>query len=62
MFAPNTTRWIGIGLLALPLYRALIFWSSIDPQPDSSTHLEAWARFVTINYYALATCWAASSA
>jgi hypothetical protein len=62
MFAPNATRWIGIGLLALPFYRALIFWPSIDPQPDPSTYLEAWSRFVTTNHYALATCWAASSA
>jgi hypothetical protein len=43
----NTTRWIGIGLLGLPLYGALTFWSSLEGQPDPSTQLEAWSRFVT---------------
>ena len=53
MSAANTTRWIGIGLLGLPLYGALTFFSSLNPQPDPSTHLEAWARFVTTNGYVL---------
>jgi hypothetical protein len=53
MSTPNTTRWMGIGLLGLPLYGALTFWSSIDPQPDPNTHLEAWSRFVTTNHYVL---------
>ena len=53
MPAPNTTRWIGIGLLALPLYGALTSWSSIESQPDPSTQLEAWSRFVTTNQYVL---------
>ena len=53
MSAPNTTRWIGIGLLGLPLYGVLTFWSSLDPQPDPDTHLEAWARFVTTTHYVL---------
>jgi hypothetical protein len=30
MSPPNTTRWIGIGLLGLPLYGALTFWSSLE--------------------------------
>ena len=47
MSAQNTTKWIGFGLLGLPLYGALTFWSSLNPQPDPNTHLEAWARFVT---------------
>jgi hypothetical protein len=47
----NTTRWIGIGLLGLPLYGALTFWSSLEGQPDPSTQLEAWARFVTTKEY-----------
>ena len=51
--APNVTRWIGIGLLGLALYGALTFFSSLDPQPDFNTHLEAWSRFVTTDYYAL---------
>jgi hypothetical protein len=53
MSAPNVTRWIGIGLLGLPLYGALTFYSSINPQPDYNTHLEAWARYVTTNHYVL---------
>jgi hypothetical protein len=53
MSAPNITRWIGIGLLGLPLYGVLTFFSSLDPQPDPSTHYEAWARFVTTDGYVL---------
>src|ERR671921_1480216 len=53
MSAPNVTRWIGVGLLGLPIYGALTFYSSIDPQPDYNTHLEAWARYVTTNHYVL---------
>src|SRR5918993_5046267 len=53
MSMPNTTRWIGIGLLGLPLYGALTFWSSLEGQPDASTQLEAWARYVTTNHYVL---------
>ena len=53
MSTPNITRWIGIGLLALPLYGLMTFFSSLDPQPDPNTHYEAWSRFVTTNGYAL---------
>ena len=53
MAAPNTTKWIAFGLLGLPLYGALTFFSSIDPQPDPNTHYEAWSRFVTTNGYVL---------
>jgi hypothetical protein len=53
MAPPNTTRWIGIGLLGLPLYGALTFWSALHPQPDYNTHLEAWARYVTTSGYVL---------
>jgi hypothetical protein len=53
MAPPNTYRWIGIGLLGLPLYGALTFWSSLEGQPDPSTQLEAWARYVTTNYYVI---------
>jgi hypothetical protein len=51
--APNISRWIGIGLLGLPLYGALTFWSSLDPQPDPNTHYEAFSRFVTTDHYVL---------
>jgi drug/metabolite transporter (DMT)-like permease len=53
MSAPNITKWIGIGLLGLPIYGALTFFSSLDPQPDPNTHYDAWARFVTTDYYVL---------
>jgi hypothetical protein len=53
MSAPNITRWIGIGLLGLPLYGVLTFLSSLNPQPDPNTHLEAWARYVTTDFYFL---------
>src|SRR5918995_1563125 len=53
MGATNTFRWIGIGLLGLPLYGALTFFSSLDPQPDPNTQLEAWSRFVTTDAYVL---------
>ena len=53
MSTPNITRWIGIGLLGLALYGALIFLSSLNPQPDYNTQLEAWARYVTTNHYVL---------
>lgn len=51
MSVTNTTRWIGIGLLGLPLYGALTFWSSLNPQPDPNTRYEAWSRFVTTDHY-----------
>jgi len=53
MSTPNVTRWIGIGLLGLSLYGVLTFFSSLDPQPDPSTHYEAWSRFVTTDSYVL---------
>src|ERR671921_2087014 len=53
MSTPNTARWIGIGLLGLPLYGVMTFFSSLDPQPDPTTHYEAFARFVTTDGYIL---------
>ena len=53
MSAANTTRWIGIGLLGLALYGVLTFFSSLDPQPDPNTEYEAWAHYVSTNYYVL---------
>src|ERR687894_1904297 len=53
MNATNIGRWIGIGLLGLPLYGVLTFFSSLDPQPDPNTHYEAWARYVTTDSYVL---------
>ena len=51
--AQNITKWVGIGLLGLPLSGALTFWSSMEGQPDPSTHLEAGSRFVTTDHYVL---------
>jgi hypothetical protein len=53
MSTPNIIRWMGIGLLCLPLYGALTFWTALNPQPDPNTHLEAWSRYVTTNGYVL---------
>jgi len=53
MSTPNITRWIGVGLLGLPLYGVLTFFSSLDPQPDPTTHYEAFSRFVTTDGYVL---------
>jgi hypothetical protein len=53
MSAANTPKWLGIGLLGLPLYRVLTFWPSLDPQPDPNTDYEAWARYVSTNYFVL---------
>ena len=53
MSASNITRWIGIGLLCLPIYGVLTFFSSLNPQPDPNTHYDAWARFVTTDFYLL---------
>ena len=53
MSAPSITRWIGIGLLGLPIYGVLTFFSSLNPQPDPNTHYEAWARYVTTDFYLL---------
>jgi hypothetical protein len=53
MSAASTTKWIGIGLLGLPLYGVLTFFSSLDPQPDPNTDYEAWAYYVSTTYYVL---------
>ena len=60
MSAPNTTRWIGTGLLGLPLYGVLTFWSSLDPQPDPNTHYEDWSRYVTTDHYVLSHLFAST--
>ena len=60
MSGPNITRWMGIGLLGLPLYGALSFYSSLNPQPDPNTHYGAWARHVTTDHYLLEHLFASS--
>ena len=41
MSTPNIARWIGIGMLGLPLYGALTAFSSLEGQPDPDTQLVA---------------------
>jgi len=53
MSATNVDRWIGVGLLGLPFYGALTFWSSLNPQPDPNTRFEAWSRYVMTDHYVL---------
>jgi hypothetical protein len=53
MSTPDITRWMGIGLLGLPLYGIMTFFSSLDPQPDPNTRYEAFSRFVTTDSYVL---------
>ena len=53
MSAQSITRCMGIGLLGLPIYGVLTFFSSLNPQPDPNTHYEAWARYVTTDFYLL---------
>ncbi len=43
MSAKNITRWIGIGLLGLPLYGALTLWSSLEGQPASCSFSERYS-------------------
>lgn len=49
----NTTNWIRIGLLALPISGLLTAWATLTPQPNPSTEFEAWSRFVTTYYFML---------
>ncbi len=53
MSAQSITRWMGIGLLGLPIYGVLTFFSSLNPQPDPNTHYDAWARYVTTDSFVL---------
>ena len=52
MSKTNITNWIRTGLLALPVYGLLTFWSTLDPHPDQNKDPEAWwARFVSAPSY-----------
>jgi hypothetical protein len=53
MSATNTTNWIRVGLLGLPVAGTLTLWSSLDPQPDPNVHYEAWSRFVVTDHYVI---------
>jgi hypothetical protein len=49
--ATTTDRWISAGLLALPVYGALTFWSTLEPQPDQVKDPAGWASFVSTGSY-----------
>jgi hypothetical protein len=51
MRTTSIANWIRTGLLALPVYGLLTFWSTLDPQPDQSKDPAAWARFVSTPSY-----------
>jgi hypothetical protein len=51
MRTTDIINWIRTGLLTLPLYGLLTFWSTLDPQPDQNKDPEAWARFVSAPSY-----------
>jgi hypothetical protein len=49
----SAERWIQAGLWSLPAAWLLTAWGSLDPQPDQEQDPEAWARFVSTDYYQL---------
>jgi len=51
MPAANTTNWIRIGLLALPIYGLLSFWATFTHEPDRNTEVEAYARYISTTSY-----------
>lgn len=51
MSAQPGVNWVRAGLVALPVYALLTAWSSLAPQPNQTTETEAWARFVSTDYY-----------
>jgi type IV secretory pathway VirB2 component (pilin) len=51
MSAQKTTNWIRLGILALPLYGLLTFWTTFTHEPDRSTQVEAYARYVSSSTY-----------
>ena len=56
----TTTNWIGVGLLALPIYGLLTAWSSLGAQPDQVKEPEAWARYVSTTSYLVTHLFAAT--
>jgi len=53
MPSANTASWIRLGLLTLPVYGLLTFWSTLRPQPNPNEDFEAYARFVSFTSYML---------
>lgn len=51
MSAPNTTKWVGTGLLALPVYGLLTFVDTLTHQPDMTADFEAYARYISTTWF-----------
>jgi hypothetical protein len=51
MSATNTTGWIRIGLLALPIYGLLTLWATFTHEPDRQNQVEAYARYISTSTY-----------
>ncbi len=51
MSTPKTTNWIRLGILALPLYGLLTFWTTFTHEPNRTTEVEAYARYVSSSTY-----------
>jgi hypothetical protein len=49
----NVEKWITLGLFGLPIYGALTFWASLNPQPNPDTHFAEWAQYVTTDAYVI---------
>ena len=47
----SAEKWMRAGLLGLPLYGALTFWSSLDPQPNPDLQFADWADYVATDIY-----------
>jgi hypothetical protein len=48
---PYLTRWIGVGLIALPVSALMTALSTLKPQPDQEKDPQAWAEFVSTPIY-----------
>ena len=46
-----TGGWIRVGLFALPAYRLLTAYATLEPQPDQASDPDGWARFVSSTSY-----------
>ncbi|MBJ2122295.1 hypothetical protein I6N91_15030 [Arthrobacter sp. MSA 4-2] len=51
MTSPYLTRWVGAGLIALPVSALMTALSTLKPQPDQEKDPQAWAEFVTTPIY-----------
>ena len=51
MPTPNTTGWVHLGLLLLPVYAILTLIGTFTHQPDPNTDFEAYARYISTPSY-----------